>query len=373
AAAGADAADVVTVHDLKSMFVMPGFIDCHVHLEGELSPRAKLEAIEKSDAAVALDALGNAEKTLMAGFTTVRDLGSGDGLFAVRDAIAAGRFAGARIYAAGNAATPTGGHGATHGYRQEILDLAPHHSVCDGPADCRRAVRNLVSRGADQIKLTATGGVLSETAAGTEVQFYDDELQAIIVTGHMLGRKVAAHAHGTKGINAALEAGVDSIEHGTYADAESFRLFKKNGAYLVPTILAGATVTQMATPEDTFMPPSIRAKALAVGPRMIETVRQAHRAGVNIAFGTDTGVSRHGDNAKEFALLVEAGLTPMQAIRAATVAAAVNIGASDDLGTLEPGKWGDLVAVDGDPLADIRELEDVDFVMKEGVAYKTPL
>ena len=232
-------------------------------------------------------------------------------------------------------------------------------------------MREIVSRGADEIKLTATGGVLSETSAGTGVQFYDDELEAIMDTAHMLGRKATAHAHGAAGINAALRAGVDSIEHGSFSNEESFRLYKKNGAYLVPTIIAGVTVTEMATPDDTFMPPSIREKALAVGPHMLDMVRKAHKAGVKIAFGTDSGVSKHGQNAREFELLVDAGLSPMEAIMAATVNDADNMGKSDIIGSLEPGKYGDLIAVDGNPLENISELRDVDFVMKEGVVYKS--
>ncbi|MBI1365071.1 MAG: amidohydrolase family protein [Alphaproteobacteria bacterium] len=370
-AAGASETDTVRVYDLTRKFVLPGLIDGHVHLESELSPRSKLEAVEKSDAAITLDMLDNARKELMAGFTTVRDLGAGDEIFAVRDAINAGRFAGARIFAAGPLITPTGGHGAPHGYREDILETMPHYAVCNGADDCRRAVREAVSRGADQIKFTATGGVLSETAAGTGVAFYDDEMRAIIETAHMLGRRVTAHAHGTNGVNAALHAGVDSIEHGTFSDDESFRLFKKHSAYLVPTILAGVTVTEMATPDDTFMPPAVRKKALAVGPHILDMVRRAHKAGVKIAFGTDTGVSKHGQNAREFPLLVKAGLSPMEAIEAATVNDADNMGQSANIGSIAPGKFGDLVAVDGDPLADINELLDVDFVMKEGVVYKS--
>jgi imidazolonepropionase-like amidohydrolase len=229
-----------------------------------------------------------------------------------------------------------------------------------------------VRRGADHIKLTATAGVLSNTAAGLEQQFFADELDAIMNTAHSMGRRVTAHAHGVAGINAALEAGVDAIEHGTYLDNRSISLFRTTGAYLVPTLLAGATVLEWADDPDTFLLPPQREKAKIVGPIMHDMARRAHEGGVGIAFGTDSGVSKHGENAREFELLVSAGLTPMESIAAATVAGAANLGKSAELGTIESGKHGDLIAVDGDPLADISALLDVDFVMKDGVVYKTP-
>lgn len=374
-AAGAGDGDTVSTYDLKSMFILPGLIDGHVHITGENNPKSRLERVEDSDPDVAIKAAGYARKTLMAGFTTVRDVGArgGDAVFALRDGIARGDVVGPRIYSSGATISVTGGHGdGTQGYRDDIAEVLHSSGVCDGPADCRRAVREQVRRGADHIKLTATAGVLSNTAAGLEQQFFADELKAIMETAHSMDRKVTAHAHGVDGVNAALEAGVDAVEHGTYLDNRSIKLFKKTGAYLVPTLLAGATVAAWADDPDSFLLPPQRAKAREVGPKMQDMARRAHEAGVKIAFGTDTGVSRHGDNAREFALLVKAGLTPMEAIRAATVAGADNIGKSDSIGTLEPGKYGDLIAVDGDPLADITELEDVDFVMKEGVAYKAP-
>ena len=373
-AVGAAAGDAVEIHDLSDMFVLPGLIDGHVHLTGELGPRQKLDRLELSDPDVAMVAARHARRTLMAGFTTVRDVGAGggDAIFALRDAVARGDVPGPRIFASGHTISPTGGHGQTHGLREEILHVIDSDGVCDGADACRQAVRRQVRRTADHIKLVSTGGVLSETAAGTGQQFFDDELQAIVDTAHALGRKVTAHAHGADGVNAALRAGVDSIEHGTFSDDESFTLFKTRDAYLVPTILAGVTVAEIAAAEDSFFPPSIRDKAQVVGPGIIEMVRRAHAAGVKIAFGTDTGVSRHGDNAREFVLLVEAGLTPAEAIRAATLSIADNMGMSDRLGSIAPGKHGDLVAVAGDPLQDIAELLDVDFVMKDGVAYKSP-
>ena len=373
ASIGIDDVDTVSVHDLKDKFVLPGLIDGHVHLTFENNPRGRLDRVELTDADNAIKAAGFARKTLMAGFTTVRDVGaaSGDAIFALRDGIARGDVVGPRVFASGSTISITGGHAdGTQGYTDEIAVILHHSGVCDGEGDCRRAVREQVRRGADHIKLTATAGVLSNTAAGLEQQFFDDELTAIMDSAHSMGRRVTAHAHGVGGINAALRAGVDSIEHGTYLDNESIRLFKRNGAYLVPTLLAGATVVEWAEDPDSFLLPPQREKALQVGPQMSDMASRALRGGVKISFGTDSGVSRHGDNAREFALLVEAGMTPMQAIRSATVVGAENLGQASRLGTISVGKVGDLIAVDGDPLSDITELESVDFVMKDGISYK---
>lgn len=371
--AGAQADDTVRMYDLKDHFVLPGLIDGHVHITSENNPKGRLQAVEMSDPDRAIVAAGYARKTLHAGFTTVRDVGArgGDAIFALRDGIARGDVVGPRIFASGSTISVTGGHGdGTQGYRDDIAHILHSTGVCDGVGECRGAVREQVRRGADHIKLTATAGVLSNTAAGLEQQFFADEMKAIMDTAHSMGRRVTAHAHGVAGINAALKAGVDSIEHGTYLDDESIRLFKQNGAFLVPTILAGVTVAEWAEDPDSFLLPPQRAKAAEVGPRMIDMVRRAHEGGVAIAFGTDTGVSPHGENAREFALLVQSGLTPMEAITAATVTGAANLGQSGTLGTLEPGKYGDLIAVAGDPLADVTLLENVAFVMKEGIAYK---
>lgn len=375
AAIGAGDGDPVRIYDLKNSFVLPGLIDSHVHITNENNPQQRLQAVEMSDADDAIAAAGFAKKTLMAGFTTVRDVGagSGDAVFALRDGIAKGDVAGPRIFASGATVSVTGGHGdGTQGYRDDIAELFHSTAVCDGPDACRRAVREQVRRGADHIKLTATGGVLSNTAAGLEQQFFDDELAAIVDAGHKMGRKVTAHAHGVGGINAALRAGVDSIEHGTYLDDESIKLFRKGGAYLVPTLLAGATVVDMAKDPNSYLLPPQREKALKVGPKMHDMAVKAKKGGVKIAFGTDTGVSKHGENAREFALMVAAGFTPMEAIKAATVNAADHLGKSDMIGTISPGKAADIIAVDEDPLADINALLDVDFVMKDGTAYKTP-
>lgn len=367
--------DEVEIVDLKAMFILPGLIDGHVHITSENNPKGRLQSVELSDPDRAIMAAGFAKKTLMAGFTTVRDVGArgGDAVFALRDGIERGDIVGPRVLSSGSTISVTGGHGdGTQGYRDDIAHVLHSSGVCNGADDCRRAVREQVRRGADHIKLTATAGVLSNTAAGLEQQFTDEELTAIMDAAHVMGRKVTAHAHGVNGINAALRAGVDSIEHGTYLDQESIRLFKQNDAFLVPTILAGVTVAEWAEDPESFLLPPQREKSREVGPKMLEMARRAHAGGVKIAFGTDTGVSKHGENAREFALLVEAGMTPMEAIRSSTVLGAENLGLSDRIGSIAPGKAADIIAVDGDPLADVTELEDVDFVMKAGEVFKSP-
>ncbi len=233
-----------------------------------------------------------------------------------------------------------------------------------------RAVRTQVRAGADIIKITATGGVLSNTAAGLAQQFTDAELAAIVEAGHRMGRQVTAHAHGVDGINAFLRAGGDSIEHGTYLDDASIRLFRREGVYLVPTLLAGDFVARVASSPENFFTPAQTAKALEAGPRMLDMARRAHEGGVRIAFGTDSGVSAHGDNAQEFALLVRAGLTPLEAIQSATVSAAAHLRISEQAGRIAPGMPADLIAVSGDPLSDVTVLEQVRFVMKGGVVYR---
>ena len=364
--------DTVKIHDLKNSFVLPGLIDGHVHITDELGSKSKIRRVEFSDPDTALFGARNAKITLNSGFTTVRDLGGrgGDSVFALRDAIQKNYVPGPRIYAAGDVISPTGGHGQRHGYRDEVFAVVNHTGACDGVADCRRAVRDQVRRGADHIKFVATGGVLSETAAGTGQQFFNDEVKAIIDTAHQLGRKVTAHAHNAVGINAALRAGVDSIEHGTFSDKESLDLFKKTGAYFIPTLLAGATVSDIAADENSFFVQSVRDKAKEVGPQMIDTLSLVYKKGIKIAFGTDSYVSKHGLNATEFGLLVQAGLSPTEAIKTATIYGADNLGKSDVLGSIEAGKFADIVAVHGDPTKDITELMDIDFVMKEGVVYK---
>ena len=368
---GAGKAEVETV-DLTDHFVMPGLIDAHTHITSEYSAEARLRRVQESDADQAIRGIGYARKTLLAGVTTVRNVGSsGHAAFALRDAIARGDVPGPRMLVAGESITATGGHSdGTLGYREDLFGMpGPMEGVGDGVAGVRRAVRAQVKRGADLIKLTATGGVLSNTAAGTEQQFFDDELRAIVETGHLLGRKVAAHAHGTRGINAALRAGVDSIDHGTYLDEESIRLFLERGAFLVPTVIAGKTVEERARIAGYFSPP-VREKALQVGPQIQDALRRAHAGGVRIAFGTDSGVSAHGENAREFSYMVEAGMTEMEVITAATVNAAELLGLSAEIGTIEPGKAADLVATKRTPLIDVTELQRIVFVMKDGVIHK---
>lgn len=359
-----------TVINLREAYVLPGLIDGHVHITSENGPGGRIKDFEDSEVDTAFDGAAFALVTLKAGFTTVQDVGApNDSIFGLRDAIARGAVPGPRIRAAGNSVAVTGGHGDINGYSSRVMTAFTGANICNGADDCRRAVRQQIKEGADLIKITATGGVLSNTAAGLEQQFTDDELVAIVDAAHKMGRKVTAHAHGKSGVDAALRAGINSIEHGTYLDAESIALFKESGAVLVPTVLAGATVTGWTN--EPWLPAPSRAKAAEVGPLMLEMLRRAHQGGVTVAFGTDTGVSRHGDNAKEFALMVEAGFTPEEAIRAATVVASQHLEMAKDIGTLEPGKYADLIAVSKDPLKDIRVLEAVEFVMKGGEVYKS--
>ena len=357
------------VVDLRDQFVMPGFIDSHVHLTFESSPTSRLDGVTKSTVDQAFDGVVFAKRTVRAGFTTVVDLGADpQAINALRDATATGKVVGPRIIAAGGVAAH-GGHGDVHGYRQEIIDLFRSPTLCSGADDCARAVRLAVQQGADVIKTASTGGVMSNTAAGLGQQMSDAELIAIVDTAHRLGRKVAAHAHGTDGVNAALRAGVDSVEHGTYLDAESIRLFKAKGSYLVPTLLAGDTVARQAE-EAEWMPAAVRAKARTVGPLMVDALRRAHQGGVRIAIGTDSAVSKHGENAREFALMVKAGLTPLETIKSATVWAATHAGLEAEIGTLAAGKSADIIAVKGDPLTDVRSLETMGFVMARGAVVR---
>ncbi|MBJ7485444.1 amidohydrolase family protein [Brevundimonas sp.] len=358
------------VVDLRDDFVLPGLIDSHVHLTSQQNPNGRLEEVTQSNAEQAMVGAGYARKTLMAGFTTVADLGaSNEAIFALRDAVRRGDVAGPRIIAAGSSVSIHGGHGDINGFREDVMHLLSPESVCSGADDCMRAVRLQVRSGADIIKITATGGVLSNTAAGLSQQFSDEELAAIVGAAHRMGRQVTAHAHGVDGINAFLRAGGDSIEHGTYLDDESIRLFRREGTYLVPTLLAGDFVARIASGPTNFFTPAQTAKALEAGPKMLDMARRAHDGGVRIAFGTDTGVSAHGDNAQEFALLVRAGMTPLEAIQSATVGAAAHLRISDQAGRIAVGMPADIVAVSGDPLSDVTALEDMDFVMKGGVVY----
>ena len=357
--------------DLRTAFVLPGLIDSHVHLTGQQNPNARLEEVTQSNAEQAMVGARYARRTLMAGFTTVADLGaSNEAIFALRTAIRLGDVPGPRVIASGSAISIHGGHGDVNGFREDIMHLLSGESICSGAEDCMRAVRTQVRSGADIIKITATGGVLSNTAAGLGQQFTEEELAAIVEVGHRMGRQVTAHAHGADGINAFLRAGGDSIEHGTYLDEESIRLFRQRGAWLVPTLMAGDYVARIASGPDNFFTPAQTAKALEAGPKMLDMARRAHLGGVRIAFGTDSGVSAHGDNAGEFALLVQAGLSPLEAIQTATVGAAEHLRISAEAGRLLPGMPADLIAVSGDPLSDVTELERVRFVMRGGEVFR---
>jgi imidazolonepropionase-like amidohydrolase len=355
--------------DLKSSFVMPGLMDMHVHLQGEIGPNNDSDQLKMSDELATMRSIHYAKKTLMAGFTTVRDAGSNpQPMYALRDAIESGWVDGPRIIAAGGVGI-TGGHGDTSGIKPDLMEHYASQQVCDGPYDCRRAARRAIKFGGDWIKVAATGGVLTDRATGTGQQMQMDELKEIVQAAKTMGKKVAAHAHQEDGIVAALEAGVASIEHGTYAGKKAIRLFKKTGAYLVPTLLAGDTVKTMAENSD-FFSPAIKEKAIRVGNDMKGNFAKAYKAGVKIAFGTDSGVSKHGTNAQEAVLMVEAGMPAMKVLESATVNAADLIDKSAIIGTLASGKQADIIATDGSPLKDIKELLDVDFVMKSGKVYK---
>lgn len=361
------------VIDLSSSFVMPGFIDLHVHLTSTPGER-QLAMVTKPDAYFALVGAAAAEKTLMVGFTTVRDLGSrGYSVFALQDAIRENIVAGPKIVASGAPITPSGGHGDTNGYREEVQRALAAAGVCDGADDCRRAVREAVRRGADVIKVTATGGVLSNINAGTGQQFSDEELRAIADTAHALGRKVTAHAHAKAGIDAALRAGFDSIEHSMWADEETMRLFKEKGAWLIPTVYpitwVGDTREKLLQGPYRNSPPAILEKLLQLGRQPKEMTRLARSMGIKIALGTDSGVSPNGENANEFVEYVSLGMTPMQALVAGTVDAA-KAGGLDSVGSLVPGKDADIVAMRRSPLDDIRAVLDVHFVMRDGIVFK---
>lgn len=362
----------VNIIDLKGSYLLPGLIDMHVHLTFERNPNANPHHwLTQEDADQALTALPYLARTLNAGFTTVRDLGgSYKVIFPLKRAVNAHTISGPRIFAAGDFISASGGHGDLHGYRHDVTEFFTGGlGICNGADDCRRAVREVIKSGADVIKITATGGVLSNTAAGVKQQLTDAELRAIVETAHSLGRKVTAHAHGTDGINAAIRAGVDSIEHGSYLNEESLKLFKKHGTYLVPTLLAGATVTEEVL-TNPAMPLAIVEKVKQVAPVMESAFRRALKHHINIAYGTDSGVSKHGDNSKEFALMVQYGMTPSQAIVSATQSAAQLLGQQNNIGSLEAGKYADIIAVKGDPEQNIQLLSKVHFVMKEGIVYK---
>jgi len=358
--------------DLTGAFVMPGWIDMHVHIGGELSPDSFVEEFTLEPADLALRAVPYAEQTLMAGFTTVRDLGT-DHLVAqsVRRAVAEGHIVGPRIFTAGKSLATTGGHAdPTNGVNRALRgDPGPAEGVVNGVDDAYEAVRARYKEGSDLIKITATGGVLSQAASGENPQFTEAEIAAIVAAARDYGYRVAAHAHGTEGMRRAVVGGVDSIEHGTYMSDEVMELMKERGTWYVPTISAGIFVGEMAKVEGYFSE-VVRPKAAAIGPVIADTFARAYRAGVPIAFGTDTGVSPHGDNWKEFVYMVEAGMPAVEAIVSATRSAAVLLNDSENLGSIEPGKYADIIAVPGDPREDVEEFGRVHFVMKGGRVFK---
>jgi imidazolonepropionase-like amidohydrolase len=359
------------VIDLRTSTVMPGFIDSHTHITGEGTGNAIVRAVTETPLDDAVRSTVYARRTLEAGFTTIRNVGADGGAdVALKRAIESGLVAGPRIWTARTVLSITGGHGDQGGLRPDLW-VAPTwmDGIIDSADEARKAVRYQHKYGADLIKITATGGVLSIGDSGDAQQFTDEEMRSIVEAAHLLGMKVAAHAHGKAGIHAAIRAGVDSIEHGTYGDAESFKLYKERGTYLVPTIIAGKTVAEMATIPGHFHP-TVQAKAARIGPLIQDMFKQAYAAGVKIAFGTDSGVSNHGENAREFGYMVEAGMPAAEAILAATRNAADLLGAADRVGSLQPGRFADVIAVAGNPLTDISELRKITFVMKGGKVVK---
>lgn len=361
-----------TLIDLSKQTVMPGLMDMHTHLNSEHHKKVYSDKFFMNEADFALRSTQYARRTLMAGFTTVRDLGdNGVTTVSLRKAIANGWIVGPRIYTAGKSLATTGGHAdPTNGLKGSFKkDAGPVDGVVNGVDDARKAVRQRYKNGANVIKLTATGGVLSLATNGQNPQFTMQELKTIVETAKDYGMTVAVHAHGTEGMKRAVLAGVDSIEHGTFMTEEVMELMKERGTYMVPTILAGAWVAEKAKEEDYF-PAVVRPKAAAIGPVIQRTFGQAYAKGVKIAFGTDSGVSKHGDNAREFELMVAAGMPEMKAIQSATLEASKLLKIDDKLGTVEAGKIADLVAVTGDPIDDIRIMKKVDFVMKDGKVFK---
>jgi imidazolonepropionase-like amidohydrolase len=359
------------VIDLKNRTVMPGLIDCHVHLEDQQSANQQLKRFTQNEADIAFQSTVYAKTTLMAGFTTVRDVGGTGVNVSLRNAINKGIVIGPHVYTSDKLLASTGGHAdPTNGAREGLYEEPRFtENVVDGKDACIKAVRQMYKEGADLIKITASGGVLSLEKDGAGAQFNDEELKAIVETAKDYGMRVAAHAHGAEAIKRAIRAGVTSIEHGTYMDDEAIALFKKYGTWYVPTIIAGKSVADSAK-KPGYFPPIITQKALAVGPVIQGTFAKAYKAGVKIAFGTDAGVYAHGKNWMEFVYMTEVGMPALEAIKCATVNGAELIGISDKAGSIEPGKWADIVAVEGDPTQDIHVMGQVRFVMKEGVVYK---
>ncbi len=367
--ATAQAADKVV--NMKNRTVMPGWIDMHVHIESETSKDQYLKRMSQNMADIAYEAQKHANTTLMAGFTTVRDLGGSGVNISIRNAINKGLVIGPRIFTSGRTIATTGGHGdPTNGISNtySVPDYVTN-GVVDSPEEGRQAVRQRYKDGADAIKITATGGVLSIAKNGKGPQFTEDEISAIVSTAKDYGFHVAAHAHGAEGMKRAIKAGVTTIEHATFMDDEAIELFKKHGAYYVPTIIAGKTVGDSAKVPG-YYHPLVVPKAIETSKQIAETFARAYKAGVKVAFGTDAGVFLHGYNAKEFQYMVEGGMPMMEAIKAATIVNAEILGMKSELGSIEKGKLADIVAVEGDPLKDAKVMMNVALVMKEGKIYK---
>jgi imidazolonepropionase-like amidohydrolase len=362
-----------TVVDLKQHTCMPGLIDLHVHIGSSLTRSSNAEGIGFNPADYAIRAVANAEKTLLAGFTSIRDLGASPGVStALREGINRGLVKGPRVQAAGGV-TSTGGHGDPANGLSLALAEAPSldHSVGDGPDEVRKKVRLRYRERFDLIKIATTGGVLSLAKSGDAPLLSDEELNAIVQTAKDYSMPVVAHAHGAEGMKRAIRAGVQTIEHGTYLDEEVIKLMKERGTWLVPTISAGKFVAERAQ-EQGFFQEIVRVKAARIGPLMQDMLARAYKGGVKIAFGTDQGVAPHGDNAKEFQFMVEAGIPPLETIRMATLNGATVMGMEKELGTIEAGKLADIVAVEGDPSKDITTMMKMRMVMKDGVVYRKP-
>ena len=357
--------------DLKTKTVTPGWIDMHVHLEMETKKGNVADRFILNPADIAFESIRYANVTLMSGFTTVRDLGGTGVNVSLRNAINKGWVTGPRIYTAGKSIATTGGHAdPTNGYRKDLMgDPGPKEGVINGPDDAYQAVRQRYKDGSDLIKITATGGVLSQAKDGANAQFTEEEIKAIVSAAKDYGFKVAAHAHGAEGIKRAIRGGVNSIEHGTFMDDEGIKLMKQYGTWYVPTIIAGKSTADSAKIPG-YYTDIVTPKALTTGPQIQKTFAKAYKEGVKIAFGTDAGVFRHGMNWLEFGYMIDAGMKPMEAIKSATINAADLLGEKDKLGSIEVNKLADIVAVDGDPLTDPKVFGRIAFIMKNGLVYK---
>jgi len=359
------------VIDLKEKTVLPGLIDMHVHIESESNPKKYIERFTDNEADIAFKSTVYAKVTLLAGFTTVRDLGGTGVNIALRNAINRGDVEGPRIFTAGKSIATTGGHAdPTNGMKKYLMgDPGPNEGVVNSLGDARKAVRQRYKNGADNIKITATGGVLSVAKSGQNPQFTLEEIQEICKTAKDYGMTIAAHAHGDEGMQRAIIGGVTTIEHGTLMSDETMELMKQYGTYYVPTITAGKEVAEKANIPG-FYPELVVPKALEIGPKIQKTFAKAYKKGVKIAFGTDAGVFKHGDNAKEFGYMVEAGMPAMEAIQSATITSAKVLGLDNQLGEIKAGYLADIIAVNDNPVENVKTLENVIFVMKDGIIYK---